>query len=288
MDFPGLLKLTRKKKFSDQHKPKSHIDDYIMELEKGIYIHPDVKKRKIISQVEEEKINQGEITYNKKIYDDEDEEDNMIMALENSSFFEDENETKEDYKVSKDKKIELEGSRIIPIKNLVTFLKKFSEHCLFCNYVPLFTNEYKCGLYSEMLYKCFQCQSEFTLCNSNKIFEESLELYSINLTSVLSSLSTGMGYSAMKEIFSLHDLKYMKEKQYKKNQEKLNEIIKAEVDKSINNNYGNRKKYISRGGKFRFWISSYKLCRGWKMVQKKLQLQLHRKFFYGSPDRSSY
>ena len=105
-------------------------------------------------------------------------------------------------------------------------------------------------MYFRIVYICHQCKQLLFLSNSNKVFEESVEFYAINLSSVLSSLSTGLGFAGMNEIFSLHGIKYMNEEQYSKNQLKIEEIIKKELDKSLQINLDLEKDIAIEEGNF--------------------------------------
>jgi len=144
----------------------------------------------------------------------------------------------ETFRLSKKRPLNtLSGSRIVCMTSFLYFLEFYSDHCLNCNYIPVFIEEVVCGLYSCLIYKCNICNDTFTLSNSDQVFEKGSKFYSINLASVLGSLSHGLGFTSMNEIFSMHNVKYMSEEQYKKNQDKLSEIIESEVDVSFEKNF---------------------------------------------------
>jgi len=105
------------------------------------------------------------------------------------------------------------------------------------------------AVYSFKLYSNVCCV-ELELTNSKKIFEEESEIYARNIISVLSSLSFGLGYSAIREIFSLHDINYMIKRQYKKNQEILENIIETEAKISMERNLEIEKNKAMREGNY--------------------------------------
>jgi len=121
------------------------------------------------------------------------------------------------YKLSKSKpQHQLIGSIILPVDNLMNFLSEFAHHCIECCFKPVFSRDYRCGLFIRFTYRCYKCQKEIFLSTSKQVFQKRLGIFAINMCSVLGSLSTGLGYAAMNEIFSIIDVKFISESQYKK------------------------------------------------------------------------
>jgi len=234
-DLATLLKQTRKNKYSQRFQCSQNNHD---EEESFLFQNKKPKNPLLISELKGSE-NEDLIIYKKDFipndsHDEEIKNEELNESMDLLSL-----ETSEElYKISKSKNINaLSGSRLIPIEKLKHFLDSYAFHCLYCKQPPRFTEEYQCGLFINLQFKCYICKQDLILCNSKQLFDETQEFYAINLCSVLGSLSTGLGYAAMNEIFSLIDVRYLNENQYKKNQNKLSNIIQKEVNQSLQKNF---------------------------------------------------
>ena len=224
-DLKTYLKRTRKKRFSENYKYDPFTD------EENFSHYKQIKSTKIFEEQKNNSGSQERIMYRKETHEE------SLSEVEFNSLnitYQEEN-TEDLFKLSKSKNSNtLKGSRIMPLEQFIHFLDNYAKHCLQCKTKPVFFYEYQCGLFIKLIYKCYACQQNVILENSTQVFEPVLDFYAINVCSVLSSLSTGLGFAAMHEIFSMHNIIYLNQLQYKKNQLKLYEIIKKEIEISMN------------------------------------------------------
>ena len=150
----------------------------------------------------------------------------------------------EEYKLEDDIDYEdkLTGARIIDLKQLSDFLMSYADHCIKCTSTPQYFDEWHCGLHSIIMLKCYKCGEVLNFHTYPSQSNARQGYYDLNLLSVLSSLSTGLGYSAMNEIFSIHNIRYMNRQQYNKCQNSLSVTVNQELNDSLVKNLEIEKK----------------------------------------------
>jgi hypothetical protein len=122
-------------------------------------------------------------------------------------------------------KIVLDGRRLVDIGYLFQQISMMSNHSPFaCSFKDMYLiKEKQMGLKNVITFQCRMCNIEKSL----SLVEEADSLLEINNALALATVSTGTGYSALDEIFSVLNIPFMSPTTYQKNHNKVTEIIES-------------------------------------------------------------
>lgn len=95
----------------------------------------------------------------------------------------------------------------------------------------MYCSEASCGLYSDLLYQCRECDEVITLSNSTRLDEYNASL--INVSSILACFANGLGRKSFNDYLCVLDTPPTPEQVYTHSELLASKLIKAELEKSI-------------------------------------------------------
>ena len=125
------------------------------------------------------------------------------------------------------------GNFIFNMNNILQFITSFSVCVSKCQTLPTYHSCEIDGAYVSLKFKCKKCKTFYFFENSTR--NNSHGEYCINMSVVLAGIQSGLGYSALCDIFSMLNLKFFMKDRYSKIEEKIGIILKKEAEKSMDN-----------------------------------------------------
>jgi len=212
----------------------------IQNLEKKIY---NLEMRKNTMSIEKESINSDQILdeQNKKEKKHKSKANNIVQTPTPKKYKK--HKFDSEYKPKKSNRIDFfpQGSRILNIENLFSFLNSYLYHkekCIFSKII--FKEEMHNGLSSIFKFQCSFCKKFIDLDTSK--FHEEGKTPEFNILAVLGATNNGIGFKAMESFLATLGVPAIQKGKFIEIQEFIGKKMKKNLDESMENAIENEKK----------------------------------------------
>ena len=130
--------------------------------------------------------------------------------------------------------VTIDGSRIINIDKLKTYINDLTVHASKCGGIVTLTGEKRYGLASILNGECTSCGYKITLESSNKVKgPNEYHRWECNLAAVWGQMTTGGGYSPLKETMSILGIPVMNKSCFQRTEKDIGKWWTAQLEQAM-------------------------------------------------------